>query len=287
MNINYPSIILLSKLPNRLRVKLNIPLKNKDEVLSKLTEHNGVIECKYNSTIQSLIINFNNKIEVEELLMRLTILYSKENGFKPIRIISSLPKREIPKLAYYSLGIIAVAGASNLFIPNKGIIDLLNWLAAGTTIWSIVEHIRDEIDTKGTVDPEVVSVMYLLNSVKNGRFVEPSAVTWLTNFGRHFFDLNFEGVTLKVNKMHNACTNEVFYNISSLEEDNSGNKNMRFIKTLLTKYIEKQSPATKNNLMFTNNSLNLVQDKLFSGFNNECEKIVFSRKGYNRGFVSI
>lgn len=287
MITSYPSIVLLSKLPNRLRVKLTMPLKDKNEVLNKLNEHTGIIECKYNDTIQSLIINFNsNKIEVEELLIRLSILYSKENSFKPIKIISSLPKNEIPMLAYYSLGIIAIAGASRFFIQNKPILDLLNWLAAGTTIWSIIEHVKDEIDTKGTVDPEVVSVMYLLNSVKNGTFVKSSAVTWLTTYGRHFFNLNFEDVTLRVNKVSNACTNETFYNVSFVNESNN-NRSMNFIKVLLTNYIERQSPSTKNNVMFTNNSLSLVKDRLFSGFSNECEKIVLNNKGYNKSFCSL
>lgn len=287
MTKNYPSIILLSKLPNRLRVRLTKPLKNEEEIVNGLTEHPGIIDCRYNQVIQSLVINFNNNIEVEELLIRLTILYSKENEFIPIKIISSLPKREIPILAYYSLGIIAVAGASRLFIQNAPVLNLLNWLAAGTTILSIVEHIKDDIDNKGTVDPEAISVLYLLNSLKNGNYVEASAVTWLTNYGRHFFDLNFAGITLKVNKVTNTCTNEVFYNVASVGEDNQKSKNMDFVKVLLTKYIERQSPATRNNVMFTNNSLNLVQDKLFPGFNNECEKIVFSNKGYNRNLCSI
>ncbi|ADL53595.1 hypothetical protein [Clostridium cellulovorans] len=287
MTANYPSIVLLSKLTNRLRVKLNKPLKNEEEIINALTEHEGIIDCRYNSVIQSLLINFNENIEVEEVLIRLTILYSKENGFMPIRIISSLPKREIPILAYYSLGIIAVAGVSRLFIQNISVTNLLNWLAAGTTILSIVEHIKDDIDNKGTVDPEAISVLYLLNAIRNGNFVEASAVTWLTNYGRHFFNLNFEGITLKVNKVTNTCTNEIFYNVSSIGEESPKNKNMDFIKVLLTKYIERQSPTTRNNVMFTNSNLNLVQDKLFPGFNNECEKIVFSNKGYNGNLCSI
>lgn len=277
MTSSYPNIVILSKLSNRIRVKLTLPLKESDSILNKLNEHEGILSCRYNPVINTLLINFNNsKIEVEELLIRLSILYAKENEFKSIKIISSLPKREIPTLAYYSLGLIAVSGISKLFIQNKSIQGVMNWLAAGTTIWSIIKHAKEEFYSKGAVDPEVVSVMYLINSIKNDKFISSSAVTWLTTYGRHFLNLNFEEVLLKINKVSSACTNETFYDVSLISE-NESNKNMTFIKALVTKYIERQTSG-KSKLIFSNNNLNLIQDRNFSGFKNECEQIKFTNK---------
>lgn len=279
MNFNYPEIVILSKLPNRLRVKLTSPLRNPKDILDKLNEHEGIVDCRYNSVIQSLLINFNSsKIEVEEVLIRISILYAKENGFKPVKIVSSSPKREVPTLAYYSLGLIAVSGVSKLFIQNKVIQDFFNWVTAGTTVWSIVEHAKNEFESKGTVDPEVVSSMYLLNSIKNGEFIKSSLLTWVTTYGRHFINLNFEEVLIKVRKISKSCTNETFYDVSVISEHDT-NKNMTFIKALVSKYIDKQTNG-KSNLTFTNNNMSLVQNKHFSGFKNECEKIVFTNNGY-------
>lgn len=276
---SYPSIVILSKLPNRIRVKLTLPVKSSDTILDKLNECEGILNIRYNPVISTLLINFdNNKMEVEELLIRISILYAKENEFKPIKIISSLPKREIPTLAYYSLGLIATSQIFKLFFQGKSIQGLVNWLTAGTTVWSIVKHAKEEFDSKGAVDPEVVSVMYLLNSIKNGNFINASAITWLTTYGRHFLNLNFEEVLLKVNKASSVCTNEIFYDVSLISESES-NKNMTFIKALVTKYIERQTSG-KSNLVFSNNNLNLIQNRNFSGFKNEYEKIKFTNKSY-------
>lgn len=277
MNNNYNTIVLLHKMPNRIRVKFNLYLKNIDDFKKKLSEHEGVIDCNYNKPTKSLVICFDyNKIQVEELLIRITILYSSENNFIPVRIVSGLPKTDIPLTAFYSLGLIALSTASSVFIRSSNIQDILNWITVGTTAFSIVEHAQEELDTKGAVDPEVVSIMYLLNSVRKGNFIDAAAITWVTTYGRHFLDISVEEVLLKVNKVQNKCSGEIFYNVSIIN-DNHKNKNL--MRALVTNFIEKHSPHSRNDLIFSNKNISLVNDRVFCGFRNECDKIIFDCKG--------
>ena len=277
INYNYNTIVLLHKMPNRIRVKFNLYLKNVRDFQSKLSEHEGITHCSYNRDTKSLVVYFDyNKIQVEELLIRITILYSGENNFIPVKIVSGLPKSDIPLSAFYSLGMIAISTLSSVFIRSNNIKDILNWITVGLTAFSIVEHAQEELETKGAVDPEVVSIMYLLNAARKGNYIDASALTWITTYGRHFIDISIEEIILKVNRVENKCSGETFYNVSMI---NDHYKNRNLMRALVTNFIERHSPNTRNDVMFTNRNISLVNDRVFCGFRNECDKIILDGMG--------
>ena len=49
----------------------------------------------------------------------------------------------------------------------------------------MAEHGYQELHTRGSFDPEVMSVVYLINSIGKTNGMQASALAWALTFGRH------------------------------------------------------------------------------------------------------
>ena len=49
----------------------------------------------------------------------------------------------------------------------------------------MVEHAYQELQVRGSFDPEVMAVVYLINSIGKTNSVQASLVAWAAAFGRH------------------------------------------------------------------------------------------------------
>ncbi|OFI06045.1 hypothetical protein CLOACE_13000 [Clostridium acetireducens DSM 10703] len=235
------SIIIVHTLPNRIRVKISEPIKNIENFQSIFTKVSG-IECfKYNNITKSILIYFNPiYVGMDELIVNLALIFSKENRLKPIKIIYNYPKKGMSNLAYYSLISILVAGVYKIASPTKTAENLLNWIAVGSTVAAIGKHALVEISEKGSFDPEIVSVMYLINSINKDNFIEASAVTWLAAFGRHLIDFSYDQVTLQFRELRDTYTEEVYYDVSLLRGNQAYDKK-DFMETLISKVMESEN----------------------------------------------
>lgn len=276
-----PAIIILHKLPGRIRVKLSHPLKNPEEAEKIIKEHYSIVSFKYNTVTKSLLIKFDKfKIQVEEVLIRIAIVYSKNYGFTPVKLISNYVKREMPILSYYSMLSILAAAVSKVIPATKSIQDFLNWLAVGTTVGAIGEHAYSEINEKGTVDPEVMSVMYLISSIRKGEFITPSIITWIATFGRHIVNTSYEGLIFKINEVNDVYTQQNCYDVSVLPaQDNR--KKMSFLKTFISEIIENQSSTIGKSLLVTKQGINHMQGKLECGTLRSCSRITLNNRDKN------
>lgn len=242
--MNQPTIVLVHRLTNRVRFKLSHPLRDKKETKEFLIEYEGINKFEYNEITRSILVEFNEyKVELNEVIMRLSISYSKQYDKMPINVFI-LKKKKNTSLVYYSIGSILLAGAAKNFTPfnNKEVVNFLSWLAVGTTAFAIIDHGYKELNEKGAFDPELVSFVYLLNSIKNGKLLTGSFVTWLTAFGRHSLDLPYQGITIKVKEFKNIYTEEPQYNLSvyqgaRVNTINSDNK-ISIIRDLISKFID-------------------------------------------------
>lgn len=242
-----PSIVVLHKLPNRIRVKLSLPIRNIEDMKSMVMKHDGIISIEYSDITRSILVYFNPlRINFEEVLIRITIGFSKEYGLTPVKILSKQTGRDMPNLAYYSVVSIASAYVSLFLKSNKSIQELLNWLAVGTTIGAIMEHAWLEIRKKGAFDPEVVSVMYLINSMIKGNFISASALTWITTFGRHILDFSYDEIKLQVYEQIDNDSDEVYYNINIMQDQNISNA-VDFLKVFMCKCIERRGTIYRKN----------------------------------------
>lgn len=267
-----PTIVIVHKLKNRIRIKLSHPLKQVLEDENMIKEHDGINNVRYNPVTKSIVVEFDQfRINVEEVIIRIAIVYSKDYGFAPVNLISNTPKKQLPKLSYYSLITILMALGGKFLKPIDNIQEFLNWLAAGTTIGAIGEHALSEINEKGTVDPEVMSVMYLINSIKKNNFVGGSAITWMTTFGRHILNTSYDEVTVKVSELTNVCNKETYYNVSFMPNESCNNK-IGILKDFLSKFIENESKSITSSIVVTKDGINNTQ-RIYCGFSNGCNSI--------------
>ncbi|MFL0195473.1 hypothetical protein ACJDU8_07830 [Clostridium sp. WILCCON 0269] len=270
-----PKITILYRTNNRLRLKLSHPLRDVKQAILKMEERDGVKRVEYNPVTKSVLIHYNLlKIELEEVILRMVISYSKQYDMVPVKLVSNTPTRDIPSLAMYSVGFI-IAAAAIKFLEvnsNKNIRDLLNWAALGTTAGAIVEHGYNEINEKGAFDPEVVSIMYLLNSIGKKNFIWASALTWITTFGRHILDFRYDELSIKVKEFKDVCTNEIYFQISLYHGDELYKK-MNFVRAFLTNFIDRQNFCCGGNILMNKYGMGTNRGG-HDNFNKKCSEII-------------
>ena len=176
--MNNPTIVIAHKIKGRIRIKLSHPLRNGKELMKNLVKKDEIYKANYTDITKSILIEYNPyRISEDEVIIRVIALYSKSYDMIPIRLIYESKKKNLPPMACYSLVMLGIGGISKYITMNQQISDFINWAVVGTTIGAIGEHAYNEVNERGYFDPEVVSVMYLINSVTKGEFLLPSAVT--------------------------------------------------------------------------------------------------------------
>ena len=84
---------------------------------------------------------------------------------------------------YLALFFIGLDGA--LSLTGSALTQFTRWLSTGATLAAVVEHGYQELHVRGSFDPEVMSVVYLINSVGKPGAVRASLLAWIITFGRH------------------------------------------------------------------------------------------------------
>lgn len=248
----YPTIIVAHKITNRVRLKLSLPLKDEKETADFLTEYRGIKSFEYNKISRSVLIYFDRlKISLNEILIRLSISYSKQYEMQDINVFTRKSNKS-SSLVYLSLTSILVTAFIDRFIPfkSKEIVNFLSWTAVGSTSLAIIDHGYKEIQEHGAFDPELISSVYLFNAVKNGKLITGSLITWIAAFGRHSLDLPFEGVTIKVRETKNIFTGQPQYNISTFQgaiiNDRDLNGKINMLRDIISNYVGNKQFKPKN-----------------------------------------
>lgn len=266
-------MVVVHKLANRVRIKLSHPLKKVTEAQDMIKEHEGVEKVSYNPVTRSIIVYFNEfKIDVEEGIIRVALVYSKDYNFVPVSLVSTYPKKELHILSYYSILAIMGAWISKYTPPLAHIQDFVNWLAVGMTIGAIGEHAYSEINEKGTVDPEVMSVLYLINSIQKGNFLSATTITWLATFGRHIIKPSYDKVILRSKEVRDICSGEVYYNVSVVPDNHSKGK-IGFLSEFVSHFIEKEKMKFGSTISVTKNGINNMNSRSYCGFSSVCKAI--------------
>lgn len=257
----YPTIIVAHKVKNRVRFKLSLPLKDAEKTGRFLTDYKGIESFHYNHITRSILIHFDRqKVDLNEIIIRLSISYSKEQGMADINVFTPKTSNN-SSLAYLSLTSILATAVIDRWLPfkNREIVNFLSWISVGTTSLAILDHGYKEIKEHGAFDPELVSSVYLYNSVKNGKLITGSFITWLAAFGRHSLDLPFEGITVKVKELKNIFTGQPQYNISIFQgaiiNDRDLNSKINMLRDMISNYIGNKQFKLKNNYYMANDSM--------------------------------
>ena len=245
--MNLPIIYMVHEMEGRLRVKISHPISDINEAENFIKEVEGVTSFKYNDKIKSILVNYDSNIAyVEDIIIKIALLMKKLYGFHKVKFISNCKKNDMPLFSYYSLASICCSKLMKIIGINARGQEFLNWITIGTTIGAITQHAYMEINEKGTIDPEVMSIMYLINSIGKGNMTEASLVTWITTFGRHILKKSNETFILKVEKSKMRCQDKPCYDISILSEEINNNNKLDSFRLFASEIIESQNRLNPN-----------------------------------------
>ncbi len=172
---------ILHALPGRLRVQIEKPIDS-EQIFRKVT---GVLRCSYNPKIQTLLIKYDpDAVSEENLIVRLAAVYACEKQTKLLHIKHSEEKRfSMAPSGGLAMALIGLDGL--LKLTGAQLAGVSGWLSTGATLAAVVEHGYQELQTRGSFDPEVMSIIYLINSIGKTNTFQASLLAWIVTFGRH------------------------------------------------------------------------------------------------------
>jgi len=196
------SIHIVHSLPGRVRFRFSRDLVEVEKLKSQVKEHEGINEMHYSSATRSMLVHFDERhVDLQEIIIRSAVAFSLENHLKQVHITQKIEKQFITQKGIASALSIILSGATAFFMPGSPFKRGLDWLSAITTSAAVLEHAGYDYKKKGSVDPEVLSLVYLANrAMSGGNLLFPSIFTWLATFGRHFSPKEGEGILLQIRK---------------------------------------------------------------------------------------
>ncbi len=148
---------------------------------------------------RSILARFHpHEISQEEIVLRIAFHLSLDCDSVPVRLLAEPEQR--PALggsAAVSAAALALSLAMHGLKTAKGPPTRWDWLAGLGTAWAVVDHAWKELRERGTFDPEVLSLAYLVTAFVRGNFLTASVVTWLASFGRHLVAIPPTGVQVR------------------------------------------------------------------------------------------
>ena len=190
---------ILHETQGRIRVRLPEGLSDPGAAGLFLCGHREVRGFRYNPALRTAVIWYK-PIGREELLARIAAVYARQNGMRYIHL-KDRGKRQTARITpsgQAALAAILVNTAVQVFLPASPVAAVTKWCAVGTTAGAVIEHGYHELAQRGAFDPEVMSIMYLINAMGKGQTAYATPLVWLITFGRHLFRLRDKGVMLKV-----------------------------------------------------------------------------------------
>ena len=172
---------VLSAIRGRIRLQFETAVGS-DEPFRRVP---GILSCRYNPRIRTLLCEYDPEVIGEEqLIVRLGAAYA---GLTDARLLHIKHCEEqgfsMAPSGYLALFFIGLDGA--LSLTGSPLTQFTRWLSTGATLAAVVEHGYQELHVRGSFDPEVMSVVYLINSVGKPGAVRASLLAWIITFGRH------------------------------------------------------------------------------------------------------
>lgn len=197
--VERPTITIAHQLPGRVRLYLTHRLKDPTFTIRRVSKHPGILSMTYTSISRSVLVDFNPfEVTSHEIIIRLACCLSVDHGGVPIRVLAEPENKEVSDSALYSAVSLFVAITARAVIPGTRATRVLDWIGGLTVAGAVVVHGWNEVRRRGVFDPEVLSVVYLVGSIVQGRLLSGAIVTWLTTFGRHLVRPPTLGIELRM-----------------------------------------------------------------------------------------
>ena len=172
---------ILHAIPGRLRVQIEKPIES-ERIFRNI---NGIHRCVYNPKIQTLLIEYDpNEITQDKLIIQMAAVYACEKKTELLHIKHSEEKGfSMAPTGGLALGLIGLDGLMKM--TGAQLAGISGWLSTGATLAAVVEHGYQELQLRGSFDPEVMSIIYLINSIGKTNTFQASLLAWIVTFGRH------------------------------------------------------------------------------------------------------
>lgn len=191
-------ITILHEIPGRLRVGFSTPLRDPKGCADVLQSHAGVSPIRYSSEICTLLLRYDPAlIQREELLVRIALAFSLENGLAPVRIRQGGGQDALSAVEALSAAVLLAAYLARGIGVAAGLQRRLNLSAATLTGGAVLAHGAREMYAHRVFHPETLSLLYLGIGTLRGRALQAALVTWFTAFGRHLMEIGNQTIQIK------------------------------------------------------------------------------------------
>ena len=172
---------VMHAIPGRLRIHLEKPITSTEAFEGV----DGVTRCRYNPRIQTFLCQYDpGRISEERVIQSMSAIYAGQVGTELLHVKRSEESGfSMSPSGALALALIGVDGA--LKLAGSTLTGVSGWLSTGATMAAVVEHAYQELQLRGSFDPEVMSVVYLINSIGKTNSFQASLVAWAATFGRH------------------------------------------------------------------------------------------------------
>lgn len=172
---------VLHSMAGRVRVRLEKNIESSEP----FKRVDGVQSCAYNPRIRTMLVCYDeNTVTGDQLLVRIGAVYARMAGSGLLHIKRSEEKGyAMTSSSWLALGSIMLDGA--LSLAASPLTAYTRWISTAATLAAVVEHGYQELHTRGSFDPEVMSVVYLINSIGKANGVQACLIAWVVTFGRH------------------------------------------------------------------------------------------------------
>ncbi len=192
------NVKIVHRIPGRLRVRLSRAPSKIDVFLDRVAKHDGIESISFNPVSKSLLAYYKpSVVSSTEILLRISIALSADHNNKSVQVDERHDTRRMVPIDYYSGGSILFALAVRLLGVPETTTKWIDYNAGLSTTASVLNHAWMEVKKEGIYDPEVVSVVYLINSLIKGNYLTASAITWIATFGRHLLEPVEESCLIK------------------------------------------------------------------------------------------
>ena len=145
----------------------------------------GIREMQWNPRLCSMLVKYDTHALTEfEVLQQVCGHYAAQLSPKMIHVRheeeEGFTLSSTAVMALLSIGLDGMVQSFTLPFAT-----FTKWLSVLTTLTAVTEHGWEELNQRGSFDPEVMSIVYLLNSLSGGKTLQASAIAWGLTFGRH------------------------------------------------------------------------------------------------------
>ena len=172
---------ILHAMDGRLRVRFERPLRE----TASFARIPGVTDVRYNERTGTMLIRYRpGIIDQQRLLIQMGAIFAGMCETELLHVRHAKGEAySVSGTGTLAMGAIAadiIAGLTGSVMKTY-----TTWLSAGATLIAVIEHGYQELRARGNFDPEVMSVVYLMNSIGTASSTRASALAWLITFGRH------------------------------------------------------------------------------------------------------